>query len=98
AAGLALAEASAFALASMAAAVGGAPSVIGDGANGRLFHLDVEVYHDEGDGNLLNVIRLRRDMNWEGSPLADHSPSHGSDPNSSIDLHFANGYILGLLR
>ena len=58
----------------------------------------VEVYHDEGDVNLFNVIRLLRDMNWEGSLLADHSPSHGSDPGSSMGFAFANGYILGLLR
>ena len=58
----------------------------------------VEVYHDEGDVNLFNIIRLLRDMNWEGSLLADHSPSHGSDPGSSMGFAFANGYILGLLR
>ena len=58
----------------------------------------VEVYHDEGDVNLFNVIRLLRDMDWEGSLLADHSPSHPSDPGSSMGFAFANGYIQGLLR
>src|SRR5262245_53226003 len=58
----------------------------------------VEVYHDEGDVNLFNVIRLLRDMDWEGSLLADHSPSYPSDPGSSMGFAFANGYIQGLLR
>jgi len=58
----------------------------------------IEVYHDEGDINMLNVIRLLRDMDWEGSLLADHSPDHPSDPGSLMGFAFANGYILGLLR
>ena len=58
----------------------------------------VEVYHDEGDVNLFNVIRLLRDMDWEGCLLADHSPNHSSDPGSNMGFAFANGYIQGLLR
>jgi hypothetical protein len=48
--------------------------------------------------NLLNIVRLLRDMNWEGSLLADHSPAHHTDPGSLMGFAFANGYILGLLR
>lgn len=58
----------------------------------------VEVYHDEGDVNLFNIVRLLRDMNWEGSLLADHSPQHPGDPNSLMGFAYANGYIQGLLR
>ena len=58
----------------------------------------VEVYHDEGDINMFNVIRLLRDMDWEGSLLPDHSPAHPADPNSLQGFAFANGYIQGLLR
>ncbi len=57
-----------------------------------------EVYHDEGDINLFNVIRLLRDMDWEGSLLADHSPAHPDDKGSNMGFAFANGYILGLIR
>ncbi|MBR1175239.1 mannonate dehydratase [Bradyrhizobium sp. KB893862 SZCCT0404] len=58
----------------------------------------VEVYHDEGDINLLNIIRLLRDTGWEGSLLADHSPRNPDDPSYVMGFAFANGYILGLLR
>ena len=58
----------------------------------------IEVYHDEGDVNMLNVVRLLRDMDWEGSLLADHSPNHASDPGSLMGFAYANGYIQGLLR
>ncbi|MGY3440755.1 MULTISPECIES: mannonate dehydratase [unclassified Bradyrhizobium] len=58
----------------------------------------VEVYHDEGDVNLFNIIRLLRDTGWEGSLLADHSPYHPDDPGYVMGFAFANGYILGLLR
>ena len=58
----------------------------------------IEVYHDEGDVNLFNIVRLLRDMDWEGSLLADHSPSHPDDPGSLMGFAFANGYIKGLLR
>ncbi|GGI25811.1 MULTISPECIES: mannonate dehydratase [Bradyrhizobium] len=56
----------------------------------------VEVYHDEGDVDLFNIIRLLRDSG--GSLLADHSPRHQDDPSYVIGFAFANGYILGLLR
>ena len=63
-------------------------------------HLDdfIEVYHDEGDVNLFNIIRLLRDMGWEGSLLPDHSPNHPDDPGSLMGFAFANGYIKGLLQ
>jgi mannonate dehydratase len=57
-----------------------------------------EVYHDEGDVNMFNVIRLLRDMDWEGSLLPDHSPAHPDDRGSNMGYAFANGYILGLIR
>jgi mannonate dehydratase len=58
----------------------------------------IEVYHDEGDVNLFNVVRLLRDLGWEGSLLPDHSPRHPDDPGSLQGYAFANGYIAGLIR
>jgi len=58
----------------------------------------VEVYHDEGDVNLFNVIRLLRDLGWEGSLLPDHSPRHADDEGSLQGFAFAYGYITGLIR
>ncbi len=58
----------------------------------------VEVYHDEGDINLFAIVRLLRDLDWEGSLLPDHSPHHPDDPGSLQGHAFANGYIAGLIR
>ena len=58
----------------------------------------VEVYHDEGDVNLFAIIKLLRDLDWEGSLLPDHSPVHPDDPQQLQGFAFANGYITGLLK
>ena len=58
----------------------------------------IEVYHDEGDVNLFNIIRLLRDMNWEGSLLPDHSVQNSGDRTGLQSFAFSNGYIKGLLR
>jgi mannonate dehydratase len=58
----------------------------------------IEVYHDEGDVNLFNIIRLLRDMNWEGSLLPDHSVQNPGDRTGLQSFAFSNGYIKGLLR
>ncbi len=58
----------------------------------------VEVYHDEGDVNLFAIIKLLRDLDWEGSLLPDHSPVHPDDPQQTQGFAFANGYIAGLLK
>ena len=58
----------------------------------------VEVYHDEGDVNLLNCLRVLRDTGWEGTLLPDHAPRHPDDPGKLQGYAFAYGYIEGLLR
>jgi mannonate dehydratase len=58
----------------------------------------LEVFHDEGDVNMLNVIRVLRDTNWAGTLLPDHAPAHPDDPKKLQAFAFAYGYIAGLLR
>jgi mannonate dehydratase len=63
-------------------------------------HLDdfLEVYMDEGDVNMLNVVRVLRDTNWEGTLLPDHNPTHPNDPKKLQAYAFSYGYMAGLLR
>ena len=58
----------------------------------------VEVYHDEGDVNLLDCLRVLRDTGWSGTLLPDHSPVHPDDPKKLEGFAFAYGYVAGLLR
>ena len=58
----------------------------------------VEPYHDEGDINLFNCLRVLRDTGWSGTLLPDHVPTHPDDPGGLQGFAFAYGYIEGLLR
>lgn len=57
-----------------------------------------EVYHDEGDINLFNCLRVLRDTGWSGTLLPDHSPVHPDDSGELQGFAFAYGYIEALLR
>ena len=59
-----------------------------------------ETYIDEGDVDMLDIVRILRDTNWEGSLLPDHVPnSHDpDDPHKLQSFAFAFGYIQGLLH
>lgn len=58
----------------------------------------VEVYHDEGDINLLNCLRVLRDTGWVGTLLPDHAPVQKDDPHQLQSFAFECGYIKGLLK
>ncbi|HEX4270779.1 MAG TPA: mannonate dehydratase [Rhizomicrobium sp.] len=58
----------------------------------------VEVYEDEGDTDMLNLVRVLRDTGWEGTLLPDHNPRHADDPKKLEAFAFSYGYIEGLLR
>ena len=60
----------------------------------------IETYIDEGDVNMLDIVRVLRDTDWEGSLLPDHVPnSHDpDDPHKLQSFAFAFGYIQGILR
>lgn len=56
-----------------------------------------EVYHDEGDMNFIEVIRILRDAGYAGTYLPDHAPAHPDDPGKYQAFAFAFGYIKGLI-
>lgn len=56
-----------------------------------------EVYHDEGDMNFLEVIRILRDADYAGTYLPDHAPTHPDDPGKYQAFAFAFGYIKALI-
>jgi mannonate dehydratase len=60
----------------------------------------IETYIDEGDVNMLDIVRVLRDTNWEGSLLPDHvpNPHDPDDPHKLQSFAFAFGYIQGMLR
>ena len=61
----------------------------------------VEVFHDEGQTNMLACMRAYRDIGFEGVTRPDHVPTMEGDSNdrpaySSIGRLFAIGYLKGL--
>lgn len=60
----------------------------------------IETYIDEGDVNMLDIVRVLRDTDWEGSLMPDHVPnSHDpDDPHKLQSFASALGYIEGMLR
>ena len=56
-----------------------------------------EVYHDEGDMNFIEVIRILRDTGYAGTYLPDHAPTHPEDPGKLQAFAFAFGYIKALI-
>ena len=56
-----------------------------------------EVYHDEGDMNFLEIIRILRDAGYAGTYLPDHAPTHPDDPGKYQAFAFAFGYIQALI-
>lgn len=89
------------------------PSVIRDfGAQGKVFFVHfrdvrgtpkkfIEVFHDEGQTDMLECMRAYRDIGFEGVLRPDHVPTMEGDVNdrpgySSIGRLFAIGYVKGL--
>jgi mannonate dehydratase len=56
-----------------------------------------EVYHDEGDMNFLEIIRILRDAGYAGAILPDHAPTHPDDPGKLQAFTFAFGYLKALI-
>ena len=62
------------------------------------FNHFMEVYPDNGDMDLLQVIRALRDVDYTGMVMPDHVPFH-DDPNSRLQAYaFAFGYIKALIH
>ncbi|MFB3828502.1 MAG: mannonate dehydratase [Bryobacteraceae bacterium] len=58
----------------------------------------LEVYPDEGDMDLFQVMRVLRDVQFDGSICPDHMPRHPGDPGSLQSFAFGYGYIQALIQ
>jgi mannonate dehydratase len=57
-----------------------------------------EVYPDEGDIDMLKVMRVLQEIGYQGMIMPDHIPSHPDDPGNLQALAFAFGYIHALIQ
>ena len=57
-----------------------------------------EVYPDEGDMDMLQVIRTLYEVDYEYMVMPDHMPRHREDPGGRQAFAFAFGYIKALLQ
>lgn len=64
---------------------------------GRRDHFQ-EVYPDEGDMDMLQVLRTLYEVDYPYMVMPDHMPRHEDDPNGRQAFAFGFGYIKGLLQ
>lgn len=57
-----------------------------------------EVYLDNGDLDMLAVLRALQEVDYPYMVMPDHVPSHPDDPRGLQSFAFAFGYIKGLMR
>lgn len=58
----------------------------------------VEVYPDNGDMNMFEVIRTLQEVEYEYMVMPDHMPHHEDDPKGRQAFAFAFGYIKALIQ
>ena len=57
-----------------------------------------EVFPDEGDLDLVAIMRILRDSEFSHAILPDHMPSHPDDPGKLQAFAFGYGYIQALIQ
>ena len=57
-----------------------------------------EVYHDEGDVDMLRAMRVYKEVGYNGLMMPDHAPSAPGDDSGRQAFAFAYGYIRGLMQ
>ena len=57
-----------------------------------------EVYPDNGDMDLAEVVRALRDVGYSGMIMPDHVPEHKDPDSGSQGRAFAFGYIIALIQ
>jgi mannonate dehydratase len=56
-----------------------------------------EVYPDEGDMDMLQIMRTLHEIDYENMVMPDHTPRHPDDPGGLQGFAFSYGYIKALL-
>jgi mannonate dehydratase len=57
-----------------------------------------EVYPDEGDVDMVQAMRVYREVGYDQMIMPDHMPTHGDDPESLQAFAFGYGYIKALIQ
>jgi mannonate dehydratase len=61
-----------------------------------------EAYHDEGDMDMLKVMRVLKEVGYDGMIMPDHVPSIPGDPGNymggKVAFAFALGYVRALMK
>ena len=57
-----------------------------------------EVFPDEGDMDMMAVIRTLKQSGYSGMLMPDHMPTHPDDPGQHQAFAFGYGYIRGLIQ
>jgi mannonate dehydratase len=57
-----------------------------------------EVYPDEGDLNMIKVLRALKDVGYAYMAMPDHMPTHPDDPGSHQAFAFGYGYIKAAIQ
>jgi mannonate dehydratase len=57
-----------------------------------------EVFPDEGDMDMLNVMRTLKEVDYPYMVMPDHMPRHPDDPNGRQAFAFGYGYIKALIQ
>lgn len=61
-------------------------------------HEFAEVFPDEGDMDLVAVMRILRDVEYPGAICPDHMPRHPDDPDGLQAFAFGYGYLTALIQ
>ncbi len=65
---------------------------------GKLWTEEEEVFIDEGDIDVLRVLRILRDCGYDGVLIPDHTPSLQCDAPWHAGMAYALGYLQAALR
>ena len=58
----------------------------------------IEAFVDEGDINMVNIIKILKKNNYTGVIIPDHTPALNCDAPWHAGMAYAVGYIKGLLQ
>jgi mannonate dehydratase len=79
------------------------------GRNGKIFNIHFrnirgrrdafqEVYPDEGDLDMITVLRVLKEVGYAYMVMPDHMPTHDDDPGSHQAFAFGYGYIKAAIQ
>jgi len=57
-----------------------------------------EVYPDEGDVDMYEVVKVLKEIGYSGMVMPDHVPTHPDDPDQLHGFAFGFGYIKALIQ